>query len=761
MMTFGEAIRETGATAMPGTDLVLAMLPNNGRIVHYVAANLAEQPIDATTNVYLASGTFATGTITPAGGRSQENLRAVMWLPFDADLTDYSGMDADYLHGLLQADIDRWIEAQRKDLVTTFAHVGLRIHRLDYTGYGLCAYLYLEPVEQADLQLIRDAHKAFIKAVNDHAGYRLLDPQASDSGTRITRLPGSHNIKNADMPRKVTTLHHDRDQFVTLDQLRFALKRAQEPPKRVALPDSTDLPSTTADELVAALQPHWTLGHKHAMALAFAGMCAKAGVPESQTLVMIERLSAEDTKPWDRHRCVRDTYARLGSGLDTRGFWSLRDMLPETVIAYVAERLDRIKGATAPAFGRQVVGTVQEAKKGPVSDLTIQPIPSVCFQGWVGEYVSMMLPLSEAPESFHLASGLALMGATAGRRVSARYVSKPVYGNLYMMLVGIAGESRKDTAIEFAINLPHYTTGRNWHEPPYKIATDIGSGEGLIKVLSDQPNTWLYITEYQRLSRQAKRQSTGTIFPMLTSAWNSPPALQNLTKGAPVTAKLPYLSTIAAVQPGILAEEMTQEDMESGYASRWLYIPGEGRDPIPYPPNIDEHQAYALYGELLQIMKVYDREERGVVLQLTEQAKAQWIGWYHADRRRAVANDDEASVRSRLGVHIQKLALLYAAGSGASAIDIEHLEPATEFVEWTWRHTRQLMQTWGVPVFSKIETRIVHVLTERGPMKRRQLQGLCRGRKYGAREFAQVLDAMIKNGTVETDPEGNLRHAGD
>src|SRR5690606_34973680 len=128
-----------------------AMLPNGGPIKHYVATNLAEELIDETTNVYLAGGAFAAGTITEHGGRKAENLRAVMWLQFDADLSDFSMMDQEYLWQLPQEEIDRLIVEQRHELERCMKEVGLRIHRLDYTGYGLCAYIYLEPVQAPDI----------------------------------------------------------------------------------------------------------------------------------------------------------------------------------------------------------------------------------------------------------------------------------------------------------------------------------------------------------------------------------------------------------------------------------------------------------------------------------------------------------------------------------------------------------------------------------------------------------------------------------
>lgn len=297
--------------------------------------------------------------------------------------------------------------------------------------------------------------------------------------------------------------------------------------------------------------------------------------------------------------------------------------------------------------------------------LDILPVPSACYRGWVGDYVSMMLPLSEAPEQFHLASGLGLIGATAGRKVSARYVSKNLYANLYLMIVGVAGYSRKDTAIEFAINMPEQQPGQFMQNvAPYQVLTDVGSPQGLMERLQNHPNIWLYITEYERLAANAHRSSTSAIIPLLTSAWNTPNKLQNITKGSPIEAKFPYLSAIAAVQPDILSKHMLAEDISNGFASRWLFIPGIGGDPIAEPPDIDEAQAFMLYQRLTGYIDKYHRDGEGTRLYLSPEAKERWEHWYSEDGKVQPDSDDEASMRSRLGVHIRKLALVYAVSGG-------------------------------------------------------------------------------------------------
>jgi hypothetical protein len=324
------------------------------------------------------------------------------------------------------------------------------------------------------------------------------------------------------------------------------------------------------------------------------------------------------------------------------------------------------------------------------------------------------------------------------------------------MIVGIAGYSRKDTAIEFAVNMPDHMDGRSYNSKPYQVLTDVGSSQGLMEYLQKHPNIWLYVTEYERLAANAHRSSTSTIFPLMTSAWSAPTKIENVTKGSPIEAKFPYLSVIAAVQPEILANTMLPEDISNGYASRWLFIPGEGRDPMPSPPNLDEREAARLYSRLLANIATYERQDgRSTRLTLTDEATARWNQWYIDDAKEVPGTDDEASMKSRIGVHIRKCALLYAVGDGErGAIQLKHLESAIAFVEWSWSHTRQLMKGWGVSPLNAIEVRIEKVLRESGSMKRRDLQSKCRNRKWGATEFAKVLDAMIRNGTVAVDAEG-------
>lgn len=758
MTTFGAALTQIGATALPGTDFVFASMAPGSGIVHALGAEVAEQEIPEDVNVYLAGGTFSPAAISASGGRKAENVKQVLWLQFDADLQSYSGLDAEFLHSMEQDQLNRWVEAQQADLEEVFRSIGLPIHRLDYTGYGLCAYLYLEVSPATDVQMIREAHKAFIAAVNETAEVPLLDPSVSDSGSRITRLPGSWNVKNPERPREVRTLIYDAGQHVSFDALRFALKRAEARPQRRPLPSTKALPAAVAQEIVSALKPYWTKGQKHAVSLALSGMLAKSGVPEAQALAMVEQLSVADDLPEDRAKSVRDSYQRARSGLETKGFYGLRDMIPAPALRYIGERLDRFEQSSRGVWRFEAEGPKgRKAEESFIPTLQVVPPPEACYQGWVGDYVTMMTPLTEAPSQFHLAAGLTLIGASIGRRVATRYVGRNLYGNLFTMIVGMAGKSRKDTAIDFAFDLPKYQGRNAYREPAFKKITDVGSPQGLLQTLDKYPNVWVSITEYERLAENAHRSST-PIFPLMIGAWNTPDVLENITAGSAIEANFPYLSMIAAVQPDVLAKHMLPNDINNGIASRWLFVPGQGQGFIADPPDINEQAAHELYNELMYRIESYGtRDERRTArILMTPEARECWIEWSEMDNRRPVHTDGETSMQSRLAVHVRKLSLLYAVADGAKAIEVPHLNSAIAFVEWMWPNTRELMKSWGTPLFSIIENRIEQVLTKKGPVKRRILQGACKNPKWDTVDFNRVLEALMRSEVVVADAEGCL-----
>jgi hypothetical protein len=477
-------------------------------------------------------------------------------------------------------------------------------------------------------------------------------------------------------------------------------------------------------------------------------MFAKAGIPEAQAEAAILALSAGDEEARDRLRAVRTSYDRIRSGLVASGFTRLRELLPPDALGFVDRQLQAVSRATATLTVKSSAKAVDEQDDEPEYDAP----PATAFYGWFGDYAELMEPTSEAAVAFHLGAGLTLAGAMIGKRVRTDYASNELYANLYTVLIGATGRSRKDTAINRATALPQLMPpGTRIIVPPFHLVKDISSAEGLIAILKDQNNLFLHLTELSTLIRNARRKATNTILPRLIEAWDTPPVLQNLNKNNPIQARNPFLSIAAATQPKTLAAEMTDEDIHSGFANRWLYIVGSGKAPLAVAPSVDKALAWRLY---LRLHDAIQSHGEGASLPLLPEAHPRWTAWYLAQAKDSGRDEDEGAMRVRLASLAQKIALIYAVSDGAAGIGDKHMEAALSLVDWSWGHVKTMLRQWGIGIDSKIEQRILTVLRQQGAIQRRHLQMKCANRKWSARDFAGVLRAMVENGTVLTDPTG-------
>lgn len=401
-----------------------------------------------------------------------------------------------------------------------------------------------------------------------------------------------------------------------------------------------------------------------------------------------------------------------------------------------------------------------EAEEDPAAHVVEYPEPPAeAFFGWFGEYLELVEPTTEAANAFHLGAALTMFGAMIGRRVAIDYASGAMHANLYTVLVGASGYSRKDTAILRALKIPGMqlgaVAGGATLQPEFQVVYNVSSAEGLITDLAKNPNTLLYISEFSSLVRNARRKSTNTILPALMQAYNGMPLQNNVKKEAERgSVETPCLSLIAATQPDVLAADMTGEDIASGFANRAMWFPGQGKEARPRPPQLNKQAAWALYERMWhQISREYPM---GTVLPLHADTLERWDEWYFRDRALKGRDPDEDSMRVRHPEFIHKIALMFAIADNAKTVQAKHLEPAIRLMDWQWEAVRVLMREWGKGTLSIIEGRIVSVLKKYGPTHRRVLQGRCRDRRWSAVEFSQVFKAMKENRVVLEAPDGTV-----
>jgi len=764
--TVRDALATVGMTDRPDGEVVLASITGKG-IRHYTLATVGDaDPADA-ESLYVASGLFAPGVVSIKGGRTTDHVTRVMWLPFDADLIamlDSDKVTADDLHAATQEEIEDILGDQIVEVDRAFAACGFPLHRLDYTGYGLCAYGYVHESDQHRVADAQRTHKGMVAALNAAAGFRLFDVQVSDAGPRITRVPGSLNRKGA-TPRVVRTLRPWDGRTAYLDT---APTQPPAPRTPVDVPvDGDGLSAEAVDALVDAIRPSWDEGQRHAMGIAVAGLLAKAGVPETQALDIVGRLTSGDKKPYDRYNALRRSYERVRSGQAVAGYTQLQQLMPADALAFVGRTLDQFRESTAAipdlsAFETTAKGATSSAgRRLPPENLSdddfarsMPPVPDECFYGPFAAYRDIMAPTTQAPDVYHLASALTWFGALVGRRIRTEHASEDLYPNLFTVLVGASGSTKKDTAAKRAIHLPHnFPIGAGLRNPdmPYAINTNVSSSEGLIGDLEASPRQILYLNELSIVQKNAQRKGTRTIFDTLITAFDCPPEISNNTKSNRVKAEKPFLSMLAATQPKRLADQMTDEDIHSGFANRILFVLGAAKEPMSRPPGVDRLAAWKLYLSWMDVVGGYTDP---TVIPLSPDSYDPWDEWFDAMASSPAETEEEGDMRQRLPVFVQKIALIFAISDGARAIEPWHLAPAIAFVDWCWGITRQMLKGWAIGVDTQIELAITRALQRHGPMHRRNLQMRTNNRKWSGRDFAAVFRGMTENRLVSVSAEG-------
>ena len=748
-MLVGDAITACGLTIeQPDGDVIVVAVNQHGTLVHRTAGEVAGNTLGR--NFYQAGGVFRPGAIVNNKGRVAENLVRIVWLAFDADLSDYLGWEKADLWSLDDQTLIELIDLQRADLERIVNELGLSFTRLDYTGYGLCGYLYLDDVSGKRIDEVRTAYKGLVSAINQRWGQGdLVDRSVSDAGTRITRIPGSINDKGK-TDRVSKTLSQSGEVF-SLEQLQSAA--GQRPSNVIHLNPTTTLrlPQEVATQLVDQMVPVWTQGQKHIVSLGLSGMLAKAGVAQEQALDIVRAISerAGDERPDDREKTVLSTYKRLSAGEQTAGYFSLKGRIPDALLAWIDQELGRLRQATVTVIMPGISGKANDDQSRAIDFL---PPPEIAVRGWVSEYIDAVTPTTEAVPAFHLGCAVTVAGSLMGRRIAVE-CGEVVYPNLFTLLVGASGASRKDTAIRRSLRLisdSHFLAGQvNTSE--VTIATDVASSEGVVRQLSEKPNTLLYLTEFSKVVNNSRREGTKTITNTLMQAWDTPVVMQNMTKAAPIEARFPYLSILGATQPEILADLMTDTDIHSGFANRFLFVCGGVGPANPWPPALPKSESTRLYLDIMDAVKYYGETTLG----RTAAATAFWEDWYRAFHGATDRDAEESAMVTRHPAMALKLALIYAVLDRAPAIDREHLETGVAIVEWSWANIKPMLPSWGGSIDNKIQAKIIETLTKRGSMTRRDLQRYAKGRRP-LTDYHKVFEIMLKTGEFALDPTGKV-----
>jgi hypothetical protein len=351
-------------------------------------------------------------------------------------------------------------------------------------------------------------------------------------------------------------------------------------------------------------------------------------------------------------------------------------------------------------------------------------LPESCWRGLFVDYRELVGPTTEAPDAYHFASFSVVVGALLGRRVWVHYANR-LYPNFYMVLAGTSGLPRKSTSWNRGRDLVdalHDASADSASKPPIQVIHGTGSAEGLLDALDGNRRVVVMVADEFRTLLGKGKQEGSILVPCLTELFSCRDyRLQ--TRQKTVIATEPFMSIVANTTVSWLEQSLAENDILGGFAGRFLYVIGEPKEPLPFPPKPDRVKFDSLVQSLNQCRSLADELAKGGgELLPSEEAKATFAEYYRQLHGRCEGDSLQTTLLRRLPDYCWKLALLYAVMDKSRVIDVDHITPAIEAVRFFEGCVHEVFSTFGQSRTARKEEQLLGILREaQEPVSKRDL----------------------------------------
>ena len=299
---------------------------------------------------------------------------------------------------------------------------------------------------------------------------------------------------------------------------------------------------------------------------------------------------------------------------------------------------------------------------------------------WLDTFRDWCLPVSEAPESFIIYTGLFTLASALRRRVyiPRSYMgSYDIYPNLYILFVGPAGGPRKSTsanASEILKGIPGCTKG-----------PELVTKEALLnKMVKEDRENAVYVLAPEFGEFIIK--SGLSMYGFLTNVYDGKADLGDVTLSrGTVFAEKPCLNLLGATTPEWVAENMPLSVIGGGFASRVIFIYEETvRRRKLFYDDVPQEPLNELEDNLITDLAHIAVDVKGK-FELDQDAK-EWIeNWYMENAGKVTADQYKlVGYYNRKHVHILKMAMLFHISySDELILTLSDVQKALEILEWT------------------------------------------------------------------------------
>ena len=501
--------------------------------------------------------------------------------------------------------------------------------------------------------------------------------------------------------------------------------------------------------------------------MALTGALVRSGMPVDQVGLYVQQVArlAGDPK-WKEKSFAERTEKRLQEDKKVTGLTKLIEVLqlPQACLDTFYEWLNSGPEQETPESESDAPKPMPE-REWPVLD------PAALY-GLTGEVVEVIGPHTESDMvalvmQFHIAFGNAI-----GRSAYYQVEGTTHYTNLYGVLVGQSGKSRKGTSadrIQQVMSTALALVDDTWSDTPKSwvkksIHNGLASGEGVVWKIRDEEREQQKNEETGKEETEVKSQgvddkrlmldereffqclavmkrdgSTASI--VVRKGWDSKP-LGNLSKNSPAKCDEPHISICGHITDDELRSALDQTSMASGYANRFLFACVRRSKFLPFGGNLQQNALDALAKKVVVVFdKAYAVDKR---YDWDAKARALWEKVYPELSEGSPGL--LGAICGRAEAQTVRLALIYAVLDGSNGvIKLPHLKAALAL--WKYYEASALYifgDSLGDPV---ADTILAALRNNPDGMTRTQIRDLF-GRNQNSGKIDMALSLLLKRGMV-------------
>ena len=438
--------------------------------------------------------------------------------------------------------------------------------------------------------------------------------------------------------------------------------------------------------------------------------------------------------------------------------------------------------------------TSADADALPLSPIEIPTFPhEVMFGGAMEHYYEAYYDRNEICPSYQFASAIIQVGAIMGRSVWIVGMPKPLYPNVYAMLLGKTAAPRKSTARQFAVE--HAKSVKLIDEnPPLQVISSVATTEGLVHqlrtkemrqaqrtvegedgakdteqylkeivVYPDLPEfegvrMLIHIDEMMSMFTKRQQQSSSGIIATLTELYSMPLDIQNTSKTASELAEYPCVSILGCSTQEWFGQGIRTSDIIGGWANRWQYYSGEKMPPKSYAEELDGRHLARWNEHLVSLRQQFEGTHQRFTM--TDEVRERKHNAYIEEHDRLWDSDNELAnaASARQQDHVHKLALIFTLMDtpvGNTVVGEEQWEKAETVGQYLLESNLQLFGAIATDAIAENENKILAVLEKKGnEANKRDIRRAINSNMMSADAFNKALDALEKAGHVELIPSG-------